>query len=189
MPAPTPTKRQIMLATEAKQQVTTTERFEDSDTRELTSGASIEHTGSGRVTMWRPEKRSDGSIFSWFPVEIAATNIQTNIDMGWLTECGDCGTQHEQANDGLPAWDYNACPLREQYATAYCPRCGRKFWDTETSAAQRKSDNKAVDLFTSETTPEARLRAQVTIHIANSHPSDLAVYGLIDPRPPAKYAG
>lgn len=183
MPRPaaaTPSRRQIMLATESTRQVTTEEEINDGETREvLARGARVEHTTSSRVTVWQPTDNG-----RWVPKEISSTNLAENFEMGWRTECGNCMTTHGIEDDPIAGADINACPAVPKLLVAYCPTCAKKVVDPGMAqTAKGVRDENAVDLYQKQSTPETRLRAQMDLHILTYHPNDAAGYGIVDTRP------
>lgn len=169
--APAPSKRQVMLARERNSRETTDEAFTNEDTAD--DSARIQHETAGKVTLWEPTQ------YGYMPKSISAANIEANLDMGWLTECGDCGGNH----DG----NLNACPERTKRPTGHCPVCRKQFFDRGTEANVSEGvDEAEVEIYANSSTPQQRLKADIDLHIIVYHPADSAAYGAIDTRPAAR---
>jgi hypothetical protein len=170
-----------MLATESTRTVETNEEISGQDIDgEKVKGASVAHTTSGRVLLWQPTRQS-----RWIPKTVSAGNIRENFDMGWRTECGNCGTTHNIEADPIGGADLNACPALEPLAVAYCPVCGGKFIDPgEEEKRNVQRDPNAIALYDKVASPETRLKAILDLHVLSYHKNDAAAYGIVDNRAP-----
>ena len=178
--APAPSRRQVMLATESTRTVVEEEQFTSDDTPKGRANK-VTHETAGRVTLWQPIRGR------WIPKEVAATNIRENFDMGWRTECGACGTTHGIEEDLRKGSDLNACDMLPPIPVAYCPRCNGKFFDPgDDGTIKRDDDPNAVNLYSTSSTAQTRLKALLDLHILTYHPNDAAGYGIVDTRPAAR---
>jgi hypothetical protein len=135
-------------------------------------GTTITHEAPGRIMLWKP--MADGVTYT--PRTVSKSSIGQNLRLGWLTECPQCKTNHEESP--YPPEDPNSCPAREPIAWTRCPvaTCRKRLFDNLSASVDDYADTTPVDgeAFialegTNLSTPQQRLNHVFLMHMWHRH--------------------
>ena len=139
----------------------------------------IRHQRPGMVRVYKP------TPWGYSPRDIPVTNLPNVLMQGWKPKCPDCG--------GSCSAEPNSCPGREKVAYRMCPvaGCSKKVYDFQHTETQEASDdpNLIQDEAYIQSTPAARTKAALDVHILSRHPTEARAAGLIDVRGPIALTG
>ena len=168
--APAPrqlTKKEILLSQLARTPTEVNEEDIGDAIREakIDGGKGVfSHTHNRNVIMF---KRDEFGRIARRPVP--ASNLQMNLENGWLWECPDCGTDCYD--------DPNACTGREPKKYRECPICAKRFYDPGTIEHLRLYDTDDDDLVIKDddlldNTPAMRTLLLLEKHMMAYHPAE-----------------
>jgi len=147
----------------------TTEEFQPAGDSTMGAGATVTHTTTQLVTMWKKTN------YGWGPVRIPAQNVQMCWANGYRSQCPECNDhcgENGEPCPARPALMYRVCPVQV---------CGKKFYDTPSDKAvpvESGDPNMIQDDAYGATTPEMRTKASLEEHLVWVHPAEAASMGI-----------
>lgn len=170
-----PTEEQLIIAqSQGKIDVSQEDIYELATRREAgqEDSGSITHQRPGMVQVYKP------TPWGYSPRSIPVTNLPNVLSQGWKPKCPDCG--------GSCTAEPNSCPGRDPMAYRICPvaGCRKKVYDFQHTETEETSDdpNLIQDEAYIQSTPAARTKAGLDVHILARHPTEARAAGLIDVR-------
>lgn len=170
-----PTEEQLIIAqSQGKIDVSQEDIFDLAAKRETgqEDTGSITHQRPGMVQVYKP------TPWGYTPRLIPVTNLPNVLSQGWKPKCPDCG--------GFCTAEPNSCSGREKVAYRICPvaGCKKRVYDFQQQGTEEASDDPSLiqDEAYIQSTPAARTKAGLDVHILSRHPTEARAAGLIDVR-------